>query len=107
MSGFCLHAYTGITNDVTSAVNDIVNQVKESQAYLNLQVPLVLSESSVNRAASADYKAAVYREVENKLRFMPGIEAVCWYVSSWAQVPPEQDGHKEDWIKWGIGEAYK
>lgn len=107
MSGFCLHTYTDIVNDQNAAVHDIVNQVKESQAYLNLQVPLVVSEASVNRAAPASYKAAVYRGIENELKTMPGIEAVCWYISSWAQVPPEQDGHQEDWIKWEIGNAYK
>ncbi|MBP8055071.1 MAG: hypothetical protein KA314_04485 [Chloroflexi bacterium] len=106
MSGFCLHAYTGIMNDEVAAANEIINQVKEAQKYLNLQVPLVVSEASVNRGASAAYKATVYKRVEAGLRGVPGIEAVCWYISSWQQVPPEQAPHQEDWLKHGIGAAY-
>jgi hypothetical protein len=104
--GFALHAYTGIADNQAAAVEDIVHQVREAQAYLNLQVPMVLSECSVNRAASPEYKAAVYKTVEAKLNLMPGIEAVCFYISSWAQVPAEQDGHMEDWLRWGIGNVY-
>lgn len=105
-SGFCLHAYTDITNNVTAAADNIVMQVREAQKHLDLQVPLVVSECSVNRAAPAAYKAMVYKAVESKLAAMPGIEAVCYYISSWALVPDDQDGHMEDWLRWGIGDAY-
>jgi hypothetical protein len=79
----------------------------ESQRFLNLLVPSIVSECSVNRAASPTYKAGVYRGVENKLKAVPGIKGVVWYISSWQQVPPEQDSHQEDWLKWGIADAYK
>jgi hypothetical protein len=79
----------------------------ESQRFLNLQVPSIVSECSVNRAASPTYKTGVYRGVENKLKTVPGIKGVVWYISSWQQVPPEQDNHQEDWLKWGIADAYK
>lgn len=105
-AGFCLHAYTGIVNDEVAAANDIITQVKEAQKYLNLQKPLIVSEASVNRGATAAYKAAVYKRIEAGLRGVPGIEAVCWYISSWQQVPPEQAPHQEDWLKHGIGLAY-
>ena len=104
--GFCLHAYTGIVNDEVAAAAEIINQVKEAQVYLNLQVPLVLSEASVNRAAAPAYKARVYRRVENGLRSVPGIQAVCWFISSWENAPNNEDSNQESWVKYGIGEAY-
>lgn len=106
MSGFCMHAYTGITNDEAAAANELVHQVKELQKFMNLQVPLSVSELSVNRAASAAYKVAVYKRVENALRVVPGVEAVCYYISSWEQVPTSQAPHQESWAKHGIGDAY-
>lgn len=111
--GFCLHAYTGITNDAMSAAADIVKQVKEAQNYKWLDRPLVVSEASVNRAPDgatnaeiAAYKAAVYRGVEKELVMVPGIEAVCWFVSHW-NAPPEQQAHKESWLEIGLAEVYK
>jgi hypothetical protein len=106
-AGLCLHAYTGIVGNQAAAIDDIVNQVREAQAYLGLQVPLVVSEASVNRAASAGYKAAVYRGVENRLRVMSGIEAVVWYISSWAQASPQDQANQESWVEFGIGDAYR
>lgn len=106
MSGFAMHAYTGITTDEVAAANELVHQVKELQRFMNLQVPLSVSELSVNRAASAAYKVAVYKRVENALRVVPGVEAVCYYISSWEQVPTSQAPHQESWAKHGIGDAY-
>lgn len=105
MSGFALHAYTGIADNQTAAVNDIVSQVKEAQKYLGLQVPLVVSESSVNRAATAVYKAGVYKAVEGQLKTVPGIEAVCWYISSW-ELAGGEAVNQESWAQFGIGAAY-
>ncbi len=106
MDGFCLHAYSGNATSVTAAANEITSQVIEAQRYLRLQVPLVLSESSVNRAATATHKAQVYRAVEASLRPVAGIEAVSWYISSWADAPPDQDVNQESWLKYGIADAY-
>ncbi|MCA9898596.1 MAG: hypothetical protein KDE46_02265 [Caldilineaceae bacterium] len=111
--GVCLHAYTGITDNVAAAVADIVAQVKEAQAYKWLDRPLIVSESSVNRAPEgvpnsqiAAYKAAVYRGIEKELAKVPGIEAVVWFVSHW-QPPVEQEAHKESWFDLGLAEVYK
>lgn len=106
LSGFAMHAYTGITNDEVAAANEIITQVEQLQRHLNLQVPLVISEASVNRAASAIYKASVYKRIEAGLRGRPGVEAICWYISSWEQAPPDQVGHQESWAAHGIGQAY-
>lgn len=106
MNGFAMHAYTGIADDQIAAANEIVSQVKELQKHLNLQVPLVVSEASVNRAATPSYKARVYKRIEASLRGVPGIEAVCWYISSWEQVPADQAPHQESWAAHGIGDAY-
>ncbi len=106
MSGFCLHAYTGVADNEVAAANEIISQVKEAQKYLKLQLPLIISEASVNRAAPAAYKAAVYKRVEAGLRGVAGIEGICWYIASWEQAPPEQVGHQESWSAHGIGQAY-
>ena len=104
--GACIHAYTGITDNVAAAIDDIVMQVKGAQSYKWLDRPLVVSESSVNRAASAAYKAAVYRGVEQALANVPGIEAVCWYISHW-DPPAAQKDHQESWFEIGLAEKYK
>ena len=104
--GVCIHAYTGITDNVAAAIEDIVMQAKGSQSYKWLDRPLVVSESSVNRAASAAYKAAVYRGVEQALANVPGIEAVCWYISHW-DPPAAQKDHQESWFEIGLAEKYK
>lgn len=106
MDGFCLHAYTGNVTDTNAAAAEIVTQVVEAQKYLNLQVPLILSEASVNRAAAPQFKASVYRAIETSLRSVAGIEAVSWFISSWAQAPAGEDANQESWLKYGIGTAY-
>ncbi len=104
--GFCIHAYTGITNDKYAAMNDICNQITSLQSYLNLQVPLIISECSVNRGQDYDYKANVYRLVEFKLRDKPGIEGLVYFISLW-NPPPEQASHGESWYGTDIWEHYK
>lgn len=96
MDGFCLHAYSG-ASVFNTAVEEIVGQVLEAQAYLNLQVPLIVSESSVNRGVDYWMKANVYVEVEKRLNGVPGIEGVAWFVSDWESPPPEQAQHGEVW----------
>lgn len=94
MDGFCLHAYSG-SSVFNTAVEEIVGQVLEAQAYLNLQVPLIVSESSVNRGVDYWHKANVYVEVEKRLNGVPGIEGVAWFISDWYNPPPDQAGNGE------------
>lgn len=96
MQGFCMHSYSG-SAVFNTAVDEIVSQVVGLQAYLNLQVPLIVSEASVNRGTDYWMKASTYVEVEKRLRTMPGVEGVAWYISDWYNPPPEQAGHGESW----------
>ncbi|RMG89067.1 MAG: hypothetical protein D6706_22010, partial [Chloroflexi bacterium] len=115
LDGFCMHAYTGITGNVGQAINDIVSQVKELQAYLNLQVPLIVSECSVNRYiaggdglidrdATDRFRAAVYRGVDTALGQVPGVEACVYYISYWSET---QDINKESWLNTSLPTYYK
>lgn len=106
MAGICMHAYSGTVNHVETAVQDIVTQVKGFQQRYALQKPLVVSECSVNRAASPDYKAAVYVKVENALKAIPGVEALVYFISHW-NAPPEQAAHGESWLGTNLSTAYK
>jgi hypothetical protein len=106
MVGVCMHAYSGTVNHVETAVQDIVAQVKGFQQRYALQKPLVISECSVNRAAAADYKAAVYAKVENALKTIPGVEALVYFISHW-EAPPEQATHGESWLGTALPDAYK
>lgn len=103
--GFCLHAYTGETSDIEAAAQDIYTQVKETQSYLNLQVPMIVSESSVNRGSNYEFKARVYRRVESLLQGVPGIEAIVWFISWW-DAPPAQEGHGESWFGTSLPDYY-
>ena len=104
MDGFCLHCYTGETASVQIAAANIVSQVTQTQVYLDLQVPLVISEASVNRPASPKFKADVYHAIEASLRDKPGIQAVCWFIGSWQG---DADVNQEDWLRRGIDTYYK
>lgn len=103
--GFCLHAYTGITNNAYAASDDIVNQITAIQSYLKLQVPMIISECSVNRGQDYDYKANVYRMVEFALRDKKGIEGLVYFISLW-NPPPEQAEHGESWYGTDILDHY-
>lgn len=99
MDGFCMHAYT-VGQTVQAAHDEIVEQVVELQKHLKLQVPLIVSESSAkDTAAPYDYqrKAAAYRKVEATLAGMPGVEGICWYVSSWKSPPAGHVYASEIW----------
>lgn len=106
LDGFCLHAYTGITNDKYAASNDVVNQVLSIQSYLKLQIPLIVSECSVNRGSDFQYKAQTYRLIEFSLRDKAGIEGLVYFISYW-QPPPEQAEHNENWYQTPLLEYYK
>lgn len=104
--GLCMHAYSGTTNNVDTAVNDILTQVKGFQQRYALDRPLVVSECSVNRAAPAEYKANVYVRLERILKTLPGVEALVYFISHW-EAPPEQAAHQEGWLNSGLPQAYK
>ena len=104
--GICMHAYTGTTNDVEKAAGEVIFQVREFQKRMALDRPLVVSECSVNRAASSAYKAAVYRRIEAKLGQMPGVEALVYFISHW-DAPPAQAGHGESWMGTDLLEHYR
>ena len=105
MDGFCLHVYSGRTDDPQKAATEMVSQVLEAQRYLNLQLPLIVSESSVNRGTDYKYKARVYKAVEGMLAAAPGIEGVCWFISLWSP-PPEQAAHGESWVGTPLPDEY-
>ena len=100
--GACIHAYTGIADNADAAANEIVHQVVEAQKYMFLTHPLIVSEASVNRAASPEYKAEVYMKVDAILKNYKGIKGVVWFVSHW-QGNPE---HQENWYGTTLPQLY-
>lgn len=109
--GFCMHAYTGVTDNEATAVDEIVTQIIELQEYLRLwNHPLLVSEASVNRqpANNADqYRANVYRTVEQRLSSVAGLAGIVWFTGDWHSPPPEQAAHGESWYGTGLPELYK
>ena len=103
VDGYCLHAYTGETSNTTLAANQVVSQVRETMPYLNLQVPVIVSECSVNRAAHAQYKADVYKQIDAALAQIEGVEACYYFVSHWDGMPE----HQENWHGTTLPEHYK
>jgi hypothetical protein len=101
--GWCMHAYTGDNNDANAAAQDIANQVVEVQRRLQLQVPVIVSEASVNRGDNAVQKAEVARLLPTKLAHIGGVEGVFWYAADWN---PDFDTHHEGWFRNGIADAY-
>ncbi|MBE2201105.1 MAG: SH3 domain-containing protein [Anaerolinea sp.] len=106
MDGICQHAYSGVTNNAAAAAAEVVTQVQEFQKRYALERPLVISECSVNRAAPAAYKAQVYRNLEQELAAIPGVEALVYFISHW-EAPPAQAAHQEAWLGTELASRYK
>jgi hypothetical protein len=105
--GICQHAYSGNTADVNEAVSDIVDQVKLfREGFLDFGKPVIVSECSVNRAATAEFRANVYTEVARKLRQIPGVKGVFWYISHW-NAPSDELANAESWFGSDLPEKYK
>jgi hypothetical protein len=98
-----MHAYSDNNSDAATAVNEILSQVKQLQRTFNVQVPIIVSEASVNRGTDAEQKARVAHLLTEKAAGIPGLEAVFWYAADWDE---EFDENNEGWFRKGIGEAY-
>lgn len=106
VDGVCQHAYTGTTNHVDAAAAEVVTQVREFQKRYALERPLVVSECSVNRAATAAYKAQVYHKIEMELAAISGVEALVYFISHW-EAPPAQAAHQEAWLGTDLAKQYQ
>jgi hypothetical protein len=105
--GVCQHAYTGVTDDATKATQEIVEQVKNFHRGLNAwSKPIIVSESSVNRAATPEYRAQVYTNVRRELARIPGVKGIYWYVSHW-NAPRAELANAESWFGTNLPELYK
>ena len=103
VDGWCMHAYTGDNVNVEAAASDIAGQVKELQRRFRLQIPIFVSEASVNRGDNSWQKAQVAHRLHQKLSQVPGVEGVFWYAAEW---DPASDHHNEGWYRTGIADAY-
>ncbi|MEW5988190.1 MAG: M23 family metallopeptidase [Chloroflexota bacterium] len=97
--GVVEHVYTGITNDAAAAVAQMVAEVKEFQQRHALDKPLAIGEFSVNRPATAAYKAEVYGAFYDALALIPGLQAAYAFTASWH---PNPDANQEGWLELGI-----
>lgn len=110
--GLVCHAYTAYTADQSKAVNELLTEVATFQRMWSLKKPLILGEFSVNRPATANYKARVYAALYNGLRTMPGIQAAYSFTSSWyggqdlGQWGRTWDLNQEGWKEGGIDTAF-
>jgi hypothetical protein len=103
VDGWCMHAYSGDNGNAEAAAQNIANQVVEVQRTFRLQIPVIISEASVNRGSDAEQKARVAHLLHRKLSQVSGVEGVFWYAADWN---PEYDNHKEGWFRNGIADAY-
>ena len=103
VDGWCMHAYTGNNVDVEAAANDIAGQVKMLQRRFRLQIPVFISEASVNRGENAWQKAQVAHRLHQLLSQTRGVEGVFWYAAEW---DPNSDHNHEGWYRNGIADAY-
>jgi murein DD-endopeptidase MepM/ murein hydrolase activator NlpD len=103
VSGYAMHAYSGNNNDADIAAREIANEAIELQRRLRLNVPLVITEASVNRGDNAQQKAQVAHRLPHHLGNVRGIEGVFWYAADW---DPSFDEHHEGWFRKGIADAY-
>ena len=104
--GICQHAYAGNTTVVETAVAEIVGQVKDFHKAMNAwDKPIIVSESSVNRAATPDFRAKVYTKVAQELAKIPGVQGIFWYISHW-NAPPNEKANAESWYGTDLPDRY-
>lgn len=101
--GYAMHAYSGNNENAGTAAQEIAGAATALQQQLRLQVPLVITEASVNRGRNAAQKAEVAHLLPRHLADVPGVEGVFWYVSDWDDT---FDKHNEGWFRKGIADAY-
>jgi hypothetical protein len=98
-----MHAYSGNNKNAAQAVAEILDQVKKLQRKFRLQIPIIVSEASINRGDDAQQKAKVAMLLAEEAAKIPGLEAVFWYAADW---DPSFDKHNEGWFRKGIADAY-
>ncbi|MCP4426811.1 MAG: hypothetical protein GY803_20175 [Chloroflexi bacterium] len=103
IDGWCMHAYSGDNVNADAAAQNIADQVIALQRRYQLQIPIIISEASVNRGNDAEQKARVAHLLHRKLSQVPGVEGVFWYAADWN---PDLDKHHEGWFRNGIADAY-
>ncbi|WP_420640876.1 NBR1-Ig-like domain-containing protein [Candidatus Leptofilum sp.] len=103
VDGWCMHAYSGDNANADAAAQNIADQVIALQRRFQLQIPIIISEASVNRGNDAAQKARVAHLLHQKLSQVPGVEGVFWYAADWN---PDFDTHHEGWFRNGIADAY-
>lgn len=103
VDGWCMHAYTGNNSDAHAAAQDIANQIIRLKNKFQLQIPIVVSEASVNRGHNPAQKAQVARLLPGKLGQVSGIEGVFWFAADWAS---DLDVNHEGWLRNGIADAF-
>lgn len=103
VDGWCMHAYSGDNVNAEAAAQNIADQVVALQRRYQLQIPIIISEASVNRGSDAEQKARVAHLLHKKLSKIAGVEGLFWYAADWK---PEYDSHKEGWFRNGIADAY-
>ncbi len=103
VDGWCMHAYSGNNGDANAAAQDIADQVVEVQRRMGLQIPIIVSEASVNRGGDANQKARAARLLPGKLAHVPGVEGIFWFAADWDE---GLDKNNEGWFRKGIAQAY-
>lgn len=103
VDGWCMHAYSGDNVNADAAAQSIANEVVDVQRRFGLQIPIIVSEASVNRGHDAAQKARVARLLPSKLAHVPGIQGVFWFAADWAE---DQDENHEGWLRRGIANHY-
>lgn len=105
--GMTEHVYTGNTTNVQAAVDGMVEEVKRFQGLYSIDKPLVIGEFSVNRPATASYKADVYTRLYQRLGAMAGLQGAYSFTASWfggqsGQWGRDWDINQESWFEGGI-----
>lgn len=103
VDGWCMHAYSGNNANADAAAQTIANEIVALQRQFGLQIPIIVSEASVNKGHDAAQKARVARLLPGKLAHVPGIQGVFWFAADWAE---DQDENHEGWFRRGIADHF-
>lgn len=106
--GICEHVYTGDTVNQVRAAQGMFNEVMDFRNRYALARPLMIGEFSVNKPASADYKARVYKLFYNLLGNVEGVAGAYSFTASWfPHESPDNMRNQESWHEMGIDNHFR
>lgn len=102
--GFTAHVYVGHNGEhnLDKSVKILKDEILEFRNKYCQNHKLSVTELSVNRYSDVNFKAKVYRQLEEEINGEKNLESIFYFISHWSHHPE----YGENWFDTGLAEAY-